>query len=84
LGREPILLEEGIDLFVVPVPDALVGETLSVSQIGARTGLIVIALENNDHCVSNPPPDWRLTPGCKLLMLGTDRQRQTFTDIYES
>jgi Trk K+ transport system NAD-binding subunit len=83
LGREPILLEEGIDLFVVPVPDSLVGETLSDSQIGARTGLIVIALEENGHCVTNPAPDHRLAPGCGLLMLGTDRQRQTFTDIYE-
>lgn len=82
LGREPILLEEGIDLFVVPAPDSLAGKTLAESRIGERAGLIVIALENGEQCVTNPRPDWELTPGSQLLMLGTDRQRQTFTDIY--
>jgi Trk K+ transport system NAD-binding subunit len=82
-GREPILLEEGFDLFIAPVPDSLVGKTLTESLIGERTGLIVIALEEGEQCVTNPRPDRELTPGCKLLMLGTDRQRQAFTEIYE-
>jgi Trk K+ transport system NAD-binding subunit len=82
MDREPILLEEGIDLFSAPVPDSLAGKTMSVSQIGERTGLIVIAIQNGDQYVTNPKPDQRLTRGSQLLMLGTDRQRQTFTDIY--
>jgi Trk K+ transport system NAD-binding subunit len=82
-GREPILLEEGIDLFIAQAPDSLAGKTLADSLIGERTGLIVIALEEDEQCVTNPRPDWELTPVCKLLMLGTDRQRQTFTEIYE-
>ncbi len=83
LGREPILLEEGVDLFDVPAPDSLKGKTLSGSQIGARTGLIVIGLYEDGRCLTNPPPDRKLTPGCQLLMVGTDRQRQAFHDIYE-
>ncbi len=83
LEREPILLEEGIDLFIVPVPESLAGKTLAVSRIGERTGLIVIALQEGEQCMTNPPPDRKLTPGCQLLMLGTDQQRQTFTDVCE-
>lgn len=47
-GRAPILLEEGFDLFITPAPDSPVGKTLAESQIGERTGLIVIALEEGE------------------------------------
>jgi Trk K+ transport system NAD-binding subunit len=83
MEREPILLAEGIDLFIVPAPASLAGKTLLASQIGTRTGLIVIALEDSERCVTNPPPGWKLTRGCNLIMLGTDRQRQLFADVYE-
>lgn len=84
LGRDPILLGEGIDLFIAPVPEPLMGKTMAVSQIGSRTGLIVVALQDGEECLTNPPPDHKLTPGCQLLMMGTDSQRQAFTDIYEN
>lgn len=84
LGREPILLEEGIDLFLTPVPDTLVGKTLATSQIGTRTGLIVIALQEEGQDLANPLPGQQLQRGSRLLMLGTDHQRQAFTDLYET
>ncbi|QQS48499.1 MAG: NAD-binding protein [Acidobacteriota bacterium] len=83
MGREPILVEEGIDLFISPAPESLAGKTLAESRIGERTGLIVIGIEEGDRCLTNPRPDQMLTPGCNLLMLGSDQQRQSFTDIYE-
>jgi voltage-gated potassium channel len=83
VGREPILLEEGIDLFIAPVPDALAGKTLAESNIGARTGLIVIGLQDSDRCIANPPAELELERNWKLLMLGTDHQRQSFTDVYQ-
>ncbi|MCG8461313.1 MAG: NAD-binding protein, partial [Holophagales bacterium] len=78
LGREPVMVGEGADFFRVPIPESLVGKTLGESQIGARTGLIVIGLENGEGMLTNPPATAVLEPGRCLLMLGTSSQREGF------
>ena len=61
LGREPVMVGEGADFFLVPVPESLAGKTLGESEIGARTGLIVIAHKPRDeapgHFTFNPMAD---------------------------
>lgn len=78
-GREPIMVGEGADFFLVPVPDSLAGKTLSASEIGARTGLVVIAVEDGQQRLDNPSPATPLKPGSRLLMLGTAEQREAFS-----
>ncbi len=79
LGREPVMVGEGADFFLVRVPDVLAGKTLGGSRIGATTGLIVIAVENGDEALTNPGPDTSMPPGSQLLMLGTTEQREAFS-----
>ena len=83
LGREPVMVGEGADFFLVGVPDSLAGKTLGESQIGARTGLIVIAVENGAETLTNPGPATPLAPGSRLFLLGTAEQRQTFSVGFE-
>ena len=78
LGREPIMVGEGADFFSVAVPDVLVGGDLGSSQIGAKTGLIVIAIERNENTNTNPSPGTILEKEARLLMLGTIEQRDLF------
>jgi len=78
LGREPIMVGEGADFFSVAVPDVLVGGDLGSSQIGAKTGLIVIAIERNESTSTNPTPGTILEKEARLLMLGTIEQRDLF------
>jgi Trk K+ transport system NAD-binding subunit len=78
-GREPVLIGEGADFFVVQVPDSIAGKTLQESQIGARTGLIVIAIEEDQQTRTNPAPSLMLPAGGRLVVLGTAEQRQAFS-----
>lgn len=81
-GQELIILGEGIDLFSVPVPDKLNGKTLAESSIGARTGLNVIAVQQNGDYITSPPASMTLILGAELLMFGDTQQRRQFVDLF--
>ncbi|MEM7168401.1 MAG: NAD-binding protein [Planctomycetota bacterium] len=81
-GRDPVLVGEGADFFLVPMPTQLVDKTLAESEIGTRTGLIVMAVEDHEMTIANPGPDLKLEEEQRLLMLGTAEQRQTFSKTY--
>lgn len=83
LGREPILLGGAADCFYPPVPKTLSGKPLGESEIGSRTGLIVIAVEDGDRTWSAPPPSLQLPEHGRLLMLGTAEQRRTFSAAFD-
>src|SRR5690606_16874504 len=81
-NRPPMILGASTEFFVVPLPGSLEGTSLAESDIGARTGLIVIAVDKNGKVETNPPPSLILTSNSKLLMLGTSEQRRVFSEIY--
>jgi len=78
-GSDLVVLGEGADLFVDIVPASLAGKTLGESDIGARTGLNVIAMRHNGTSVTNPPANTELVQGAEIVMLGTLAQHQVFT-----
>jgi Trk K+ transport system NAD-binding subunit len=49
--RELVLLGEGIEFYTLPLSSALAGKTLADSEVGARTGLNVIAIDDGDGTV---------------------------------
>jgi voltage-gated potassium channel len=77
-NRDLVILGEGIDLFPVEAPESLGGKTLGESNIGALTGLNVIAIQQDGDVVVNPPAETVIPPKCELLMLGNTRQREEF------
>jgi Trk K+ transport system NAD-binding subunit len=77
-GRELVLVGEGVDLFVEPVPRTLAGRTLGESAIRARTGLNVIAVEEPDGLAENPTSATELAPGLDLVMIGSAEQLAEF------
>lgn len=72
-GREFIFLGSDIDFHVLDVPESMAGKTLRESNIGARTGLNVIAIEHGDRMIL-PGPDTELPAGAHLVALGTAGQ----------
>jgi voltage-gated potassium channel len=76
--RGEMMFGAGLGLFQVTVPKALVGQTIAECDIGARTGLNVVAVQEGNTCIPSPPADLPLTPTGELLMLGTDQQRRDF------
>ena len=81
-GRELVILEEDVDLFSVELPTSLENKTLAESGIGSRTGLSVVALQQNGELVTNLQGSMLLEPGTQLKMLGSMRQRKAFTDTF--
>ena len=81
-GHELVILEEGVDLFSVELPSSLENKTLAESGIGSRTGLSVVALQQNGQLVTNLRASMLLEPGAQLTMLGSVRQRRAFTDTF--
>jgi Trk K+ transport system NAD-binding subunit len=82
LGREMVILGEGVELFYQPVPRVLEGQNLAESGIGARTGLTVIAIEENGAVVTNPHAGDRLHAGARLIMIGSVSQRDEFARLF--
>jgi Trk K+ transport system NAD-binding subunit len=81
-GRELVLVGEGVDLFVEPVPARLAGRTLSESELGTRTGLNVVAVQKRDGPAVNPVGETELEDGHELVMLGTAEQLAEFRDVF--
>ncbi len=83
-GKELVVLGEGVDLYSVPLPKPLHGKTLADSGIGARTGLHVIAIQQNGQTITNPPASTILTPSAELVVLGSIDQREDFKEKFRA
>jgi Trk K+ transport system NAD-binding subunit len=82
-GKRLVVLGEGADLFTRDVPSALSGRTLAESEIGARTGLNVVAIEHNGAFKTDLGGGTPLPAGGRLIMVGTEAQAETFVDTFE-
>ena len=80
-GRELIVVGEGTELFVEPIPPGLSGKALAASGIGAETGLNVIAIRQHGELQANPAGATPLPQGGELVMLGTSEQCERFQQL---
>ena len=81
-GHELVILGEGVDLFTVRLPPSLERKTLAETGIGSRTGLSVVAVQQDGQQVTSLHASMRLEPGAQLIMLGSVRQRRAFDDAF--
>ena len=81
-GRTMVLLGEGVELFEEDLPRRLEGKTLADSEIRAKTGMNVVAVERNGELKPAPPASEVLRGGSRLYMIGTVEQLQRFTREY--
>jgi uncharacterized protein with PhoU and TrkA domain len=77
------MMGEGVEFFQTQLPPALAGKTLQQSEIGARTGLIVLALQVGERTITNLAPATLLAKDSQLTLLGTTEQRQAFMNAYQ-
>jgi uncharacterized protein with PhoU and TrkA domain len=73
---------EGVNLFSMPLPRPFYGKTLAETEIGARTGLTVIALQRDEETTTHLTASTVLTPDTHLLMLGDTQQRRDFITLF--
>ena len=82
-NRPLVLLGEGVELLEEDVPEGLAGKTLAESQIGARTGLTVVAWNDGGQFQVNPPADAQLPSGARLFLIGTAEGLTTFHKLFQ-
>lgn len=81
-GRELTVFGEGISLFVVPAPATLEGKSLAESDIGAKTGLSVIAIKEGVKVLTLLSADTIIPKGTELVMLGNTEMIKSFNDSF--
>lgn len=81
-GEGAFVLGEGATLVTVPVPPKLVGRTLAQGEVGARTGVNVIAVEAAGRLQTGPPASTALEEGAEMMLLGTVDQVEAFRKEY--
>jgi len=82
-NRPLVLLGEGVELLEEPVPPKLAGLSLSESQIGARTGLTVVAWRIGGHFEINPSAEAILPSGGQLYLIGTADGLSGFRTLFQ-
>jgi voltage-gated potassium channel len=82
-GAATVMLGEGVRLFEVPVPPSLAGQPLSQTGIGSRTGLSVVAMEDQQRLTTQLTGETPLPESGTLVMLGNADQRQQFAEAFE-
>lgn len=80
--KELVMLGEGVELHALPVPASLGGKTLGESEIGARTGMNVVAVQDGTELVTQPRSTTPLPPGGALMMIGDHDQLVSFRSNY--
>ncbi len=81
-GRRMIALGEGVELFEEDLPQSLADRTLAESDIRQRTGMNVVAVEQDGHLNPTPRADERLQKGCRIFLIGTAEQLRSFQETY--
>lgn len=73
-----------LNLFSEKVPHAFIGKTLRESGVGSKTGLIIVALEQEDgSLLVSPSPEETLHANMKIVMVGEDSSRKHFGQLFK-
>jgi len=73
-----LLLAEGLDMFHVPVPPALVGRSLAESRFRQTTGCNVVAVVEDGQCDAHPDPHRPLPASAELIVVGDAESEARF------
>lgn len=83
LARSDLLMvAEGLDVFKVPVPEALAGKSLSEADIRQRTGCTVIGIDEHDTTRTDLRPHTLLPQNAEIVLIGSAADEQVFLETY--
>lgn len=82
LRREnTLLVAEGLNVFRLPTPKVLVGKSIRESNIRAKTGCSIIAVEENGRQTINPDPEMILTADQEVILIGNLAAEDAFFKV---
>ena len=77
-----VMVAEGLNLFEVPMPKALVGLAIIDSDIRATTGCSVVAIRSAGHMEVVTEPSVVLEEGSDIVLIGTQESESKFLERY--
>ena len=77
-----LMVAEGLNIFRMPVMQALEGQSLASSQIRKETGCSVIAIRRENKLKINPDPSLLLENGDEMVLIGTSDAEKRLLTIY--
>jgi Trk K+ transport system NAD-binding subunit len=80
-GDEPVVLGEAAELYRATAGPKLAERTLAESEIGARTGMSVIAVQRDGRLETRLGPEFRFEATDELLVLGSHDQRRALRQL---
>ncbi len=78
-----LLLAEGLDLFTVPVPRSLVGQSIAAARIRDTTGCNVLAVRPPNGKATPADPHAPLAGGGEIVLLGDRNAARAFFTRYQ-
>lgn len=82
-GRDHVLLDHDVQAMSLPLPKSLENLKLSDTGITTKTGLAVVAVEQNGSIITDLANLERLTAGSTLILFGTSEQERIFTEQFK-
>jgi voltage-gated potassium channel len=83
-GHRMLFVADGLDVFTVPIPRALVGRTLATSKLRQETGCTVLAVREGQAAVARFDASMPLPEGGELILIGDRDAEDRFFDRYPS
>ena len=77
-----LMITEGLDIFTVPVPRALVGKALAEVSLRHTLGCNVIAITAQGVTHINPDPHMPLPATADMILIGTTESERRFMQRY--
>ena len=77
-----LMVAEGLDLFRVKIPDALIGKTIAEASIREKTGCSIIGIEQNGTTRTLPDPTMSLPEGGEMLLIGSGEAGDRFLELF--
>ncbi|MBW3466449.1 potassium channel family protein [Arthrospiribacter ruber] len=82
--NDVLMVAEGLDLIRVKVPEELIGDSISESEIRKDTGCTIIAVKKEGEMMINPEPDLQLDKDDEIILIGTVEAENEFFRLYPS
>lgn len=73
-----LMIAEGLDVFKMPVPAALVGKTLATADIRQQTGCTVVGIDKHDTTMTDLRPHTVIPDGAEIVLIGSAEGEQMF------
>ena len=77
-----LMVDEGLDIFEVPIPSSLADRTLAETDVRSKTGCMIIAATENQQPELLLNPQETIPSTGRLLLIGTPDAEERFLKLY--